>query len=1699
MGYLNEIVAKLEAQRNGPGGRLGKSERDSLWDILQGKLESSAPEWHNYEQSGHPGGPSGFENFVGGAKNVVGRVADVVSRGLYANEAMLRESAKQTGIPGSPFVNAPGFLLAALQGKGDEIAQAGWEGLKGERKDTTSDILKDMGWDTNGRSNILNRAARGTVGFIGDVGLDPLTYIPGGAVAAVGRGTARKGLETLGRELPDVLEKGGIKRSFRAKNAVEEADAKSASELKDAPTPEKAASDSLEQTGVAKVNSTVSQKVLEQYNEPLPGLEGFPNVEKVADITPAATPEFQNIPGQQVIPLGGMESRNLNAAKRDLAVHRTRAGEILAPFEGPRYADDLELDPYHMTEPGVPKRSKQMVEKEREVPISGSPKDEIKKGIEETIHPNTYDEGEKAFMAFTAPDKNGVAAPLDIGGIGVSISPKKLFELADKGGDISAAEAKAHLQLADGKYVPIHRVVKMLKDRKDAAELIGKQTKKEKYMAEEVVETPTTRRRKLTPFERLVWEHKAEQKLDPEDVATLRKAGMKSFKQFDEALAEIKKKTTSTQYDSLDELAAAVANGEAPQHVVEELKKRLGKQKLETLIKKLNEAEGRVGQHEETILNREAKKHAEERAKIEEKQGLPSPEGSPEVAKDVAAVLSEAQASGKSPKTFVRENLDDWQAQQLAEVMQTSVKKQFDNAAEYPYKSKTGAQKTNPKYYEGKARWREGFNKRSQADIVQDLIVRVSRKLINTPAAEYSAAKYDTVMPLLNAAEQIMRNEGITPILGGGRAGRGIPMSMHDVLSSLPRDFVEKHMFGKVDKPRRGAKGVAEGELVSWNFAPTQIADIAEQFVHLHLGNKTAQEVEEAVRKIIKEPLQGTKGAQSHLTAKMTRKPERLDQMVKATMEAFTSAAPKLGEQLRLNAAQTVVDEHHIAVQLTNEAIDNYTKVVQNPEFSPGMHIQAAIDRHKFVDAAAKSQGIPPGHPSVDLAHQAMDVEAADTMPMANVHAVENATEGMRKATTSSEVANVQSHLSAAADQRAAVEIKASGGNIYDFGRKVEMTQIMGVLSRLVPDMGNEAVHPYLLNWTSVAQTYVKDHAKVLSRINRTYDADEIRSAWNRLQTWEEGDALTPAMQDIRVAIKDMIEVVPSGRFGFFTRQVKDPRRMMEEYRKFGVPDHITIDPEDIENSWRQWKTDDPLDLISRVTASHTHAVAKQTMGADLTHHFGYDHPAPGRVQIVDKRGTSELAKYIDTTKWYDEDIARQMHMLDDTLIALKTGGKAGSTASRQMLKNLDIATQMWKAGVTVYRPGHHVRNAVGDLWFNTMDGVTPQYYKRAAKIMATRKEQYQDFDPLRALAATGDSTKAGETVLTLTRGNEVRHFTADEVYRMMHDSGGLPSFDVIEDVSLKNAAGDPRGATGIVRKIQQIHLPGKAEGKAHKFATGVSEGRDHYIRMAHWLKEMERQDLKGGGSFDEAIRRASMNTTTHVRKHHPDGSDLTPFERSYMRRIIPFYSWIRKAIPLVIETAVTKPGRTMVYPKAMYNWAEANGIDLNGYGDPFPADQMFPSWIADSMQGPQWGAGGAYAGIKPGIPSADIADDYLANPAQTIKSITGSMHPFARIPIELMTGTKLRTGGPISDMSDYIDAQVPLGTYIDAAAGGRSLSTGFTQPNAQAPSNVGYQNPNIPPGFAGIMNFLTGLGVTDYSKPSYEKFAQLEQKNAGG
>lgn len=140
----------------------------------------------------------------------------------------------------------------------------------------------------------------------------------------------------------------------------------------------------------------------------------------------------------------------------------------------------------------------------------------------------------------------------------------------------------------------------------------------------------------------------------------------------------------------------------------------------------------------------------------------------------------------------------------------------------------------------------------------------------------------------------------------------------------------------------------------------------------------------------------------------------------------------------------------------------------------------------------------------------------------------------------------------------------------------------------------------------------------------------------------------------------------------------------------------------------------------------------------------------------------------------------------------------------------------------------------------------------------------------------------------------------------------------------------------------------------------------------------------------------------------------------------------------------------------------------------------------------------GHYFGIRPGIPTADILDEYGSQP---VKTLGGSLTPLIKTPAEALFDTDVRTGLEIKDTSDWVDRQIPGISHL-ASLTGMSPSSVIGNPMngvidpTQATATKQKYDPNASSGNReALLNLLTGAGVMDMSKPNYIKSAELEQK----
>lgn len=225
------------------------------------------------------------------------------------------------------------------------------------------------------------------------------------------------------------------------------------------------------------------------------------------------------------------------------------------------------------------------------------------------------------------------------------------------------------------------------------------------------------------------------------------------------------------------------------------------------------------------------------------------------------------------------------------------------------------------------------------------------------------------------------------------------------------------------------------------------------------------------------------------------------------------------------------------------------------------------------------------------------------------------------------------------------------------------------------------------------------------------------------------------------------------------------------------------------------------------------------------------------------------------------------------------------------------------------------------------------------------------------------------------------------------------------------------------------------------KFRAG-SEYREDFFRMGHFVKSVE-EGLKKGMSKDEAFAFGARQS----KKYHADYSDLTPFEKNVMRRVIPFYTWQRRMTPVILENVLTNPGRMVVPTKIMRDLSAASGQPVYDENKSFPqVEEVVPQWMRHAMM---WPMGrndkGNMVYADPGNPFHDVfrqnfmgvGNAVLAGDPgevwnQGVKTFMQQTTPAARIPLEPTSGRQFFGSGqgiPIREGEEnlYYDQQLPI------------------------------------------------------------------------
>jgi hypothetical protein len=139
---------------------------------------------------------------------------------------------------------------------------------------------------------------------------------------------------------------------------------------------------------------------------------------------------------------------------------------------------------------------------------------------------------------------------------------------------------------------------------------------------------------------------------------------------------------------------------------------------------------------------------------------------------------------------------------------------------------------------------------------------------------------------------------------------------------------------------------------------------------------------------------------------------------------------------------------------------------------------------------------------------------------------------------------------------------------------------------------------------------------------------------------------------------------------------------------------------------------------------------------------------------------------------------------------------------------------------------------------------------------------------------------------------------------------------------------------------------------------------------------------------FDEAVAR--------IRRVHFDYTDLSSLDVT-MKKVVPFWLWTSRNIPLQVTQMVTRPKAYIQYERIKREF-------------PVNSELMVPSWIQKA--GPL--GAGLNAVITPDLPMVRLAQNL--KDIGTPSGLIGMANPLLRVPVELWLGKQVALDIPFGD-----------------------------------------------------------------------------------
>jgi hypothetical protein len=311
--------------------------------------------------------------------------------------------------------------------------------------------------------------------------------------------------------------------------------------------------------------------------------------------------------------------------------------------------------------------------------------------------------------------------------------------------------------------------------------------------------------------------------------------------------------------------------------------------------------------------------------------------------------------------------------------------------------------------------------------------------------------------------------------------------------------------------------------------------------------------------------------------------------------------------------------------------------------------------------------------------------------------------------------------------------------------------------------------------------------------------------------------------------------------------------------------------------------------------------------------------------------------------------------------------------ALNKLLKLADKGMRVWKSGATVYSPGAVAFNANNFLGATLMNGI----YSISSLLNPKRVWDVVSGKPMMIAGKGGRKISSQEFMEQLVKRGALMTHTGTETFAKD-----------MQKIGVKN----------IVQRL--VSVP-----------ASLAEGVEKFVRT-----QLALDVYKKTGSISDAVRA--------VWKVHGNYAPeaMTKFEREVVKRVFPFYTWLKTSIPFQIENLYKKTGKYAAIAKAERALV---GDDVR---------EGMPDWLQDRFIVKK----GETEGGKKTATSLDLPIRDLFK-LTSMKEMASAVNPFLKVPAELGFNMSTFTGRPIANKElpkEYQTTKVPdwVGSLPDPA-----------------------------------------------------------------